>query len=83
MDYQFIISMGITVAGWGVTFGIMKQKIAQNEKTIQELKQDFKDDLAKVEAKQSQTDTLLLAINNNLTDLNTKVSLLLDNKIKS
>lgn len=83
MDYQFIVSLGITIAGWGVTFGIMKQKVSQNEKAISELKQDFKDELAKVESKQTATDNLLLAINNNLTDLNTKVGLLLDNKIKN
>lgn len=83
MDYQFIVSLGITIAGWGVTFGIMKQKVSQNEKAIAELKQDFKDELAKVESKQTATDNLLLAINNNLTDLNTKVGLLLDNKIKN
>lgn len=83
MDYQFFIGLGITVAGWGVTFGIMKQKIIQSEKDLENLKKDFKEDIARVETKQTQTDTLLLAINNNLTDLNTKVGLLLDNKIKN
>lgn len=83
MDYQFFIGLGITVAGWGITFGIMKQKINQSEKDLENLKKDFKEDIARVETKQTQTDTLLLAINNNLTDLNTKVGLLLDNKIKN
>lgn len=83
MDYQFFIGLGITVAGWGVTFGIIKQKIIQSEKDLENLKKDFKEDIARVETKQTQTDTLLLAINNNLTDLNTKVGLLLDNKIKN
>lgn len=83
MDYQFFIGLGITVAGWGVTFGIMKQKIIQSEKDLENLKKDFKEDIARVETKQTQTDTLLIAINNNLTDLNTKVGLLLDNKIKN
>lgn len=83
MDYQFFIGLGISVAGWGVTFGIMKQKIAQNEKAIDDMKKDFKDDITKIETKQTAIDNLLLSINNNLTDLNTKVSLLLDNKIKN
>lgn len=83
MDYQFIVSMGITIAGWGATFGIMKQKIAQNEKALETLKEDFKEDVRRLEQRQSATDNILLDINKNLTDLNTKVSLLLDNKIKN
>ncbi|MCQ2082538.1 MAG: hypothetical protein MJZ11_12860 [Lachnospiraceae bacterium] len=83
MDYQFFVGLGITIAGWGGTFGIMKQKVQQNEKMIEDLKKDVKEDISKIESKQTATDNLLLAINNNLTDLNTKVSLLLENKIKN
>ena len=50
----------------------------RNENRIAQLEQR----LVTVEAKQTQTDTYLQSIDRQLTELNTKMSLLLDGKLK-
>lgn len=76
-----LITIVVTVAGWGVTFGICKNKIEQNQNDIKELKDQHKEDFNLVIQKQNNTDQLLQAINTQLTELNTKMSLLLRGKI--
>lgn len=72
MNWSLLITVGTTLFGWAVTFGILKQKIADHDKEICEIK-----------TKQSQLETLLQSINNSLVALNTKVDLLMDGKLNT
>lgn len=76
-----VITLITTFAGWGVTFGICKSKIEENEQDIKELKEQQKTDVANLMQKQNNTDNLLQGINAQLIELNTKMSLLLKGKI--
>lgn len=87
-----VITLVVTVAGWGVTFGVCKNKIEENSKDIAEekaqrtkeiddLKSQQKNDVAMLIQKQNNTDNLLQNITNQLVELNTKMSLLLKGKI--
>ena len=71
MDYKYLISLGITIGGWCVTLGMYFNRIKQLEKELYEVK-----------LHQNTTDRLLSDISKQLTELNTKVSLLIDSKIK-
>lgn len=81
MDVKLVVTIVITVAGWGVTFGVCKNKIDQNQKDIETLKSQHKDDFNLIIQKQNNTDTLLQNISQQLTELNTKMSLLIKGKI--
>lgn len=70
INYSLIVTGLITVAGWGVTFGVCQNKIEQNAKNIERL-----------ETRQVSTDNLLQSINTQLVELNTKMTLLLNGKI--
>lgn len=70
VNYSLIVTGLITVAGWGVTFGVCQNKIEQNAKNIERL-----------ETRQVSTDNLLQSINTQLVELNTKMTLLLNGKI--
>lgn len=70
VNYGLIVTVLITVAGWGVTFGVCQNKIEQNAKNIERL-----------ETRQVSTDNLLQSINTQLVELNTKMTLLLNGKI--
>lgn len=70
MDYKFLFSVLVTIGGWCMTLGMYTTKIKQHDKEIEELK-----------AKQNNTETLLQAINTQLVELNTKMSLLIRGKI--
>lgn len=72
VNYSLIVTVLITVAGWGVTFGVCQNKIEQNAKNIERL-----------ETRQVSTDNLLQSINGQLIELNTKMTLLLNGKIAS
>ncbi len=87
-----VITLVVTVAGWGVTFGVCKNKIEENTKDISEektqrakdiddLKRQQKSDVQMLIQKQTTTDQLLQNITNQLVELNTKMSLLLKGKI--
>lgn len=82
MSMDLVISIGITLIGWAVMFGICKNKIDNNEKAIQDLKKDIDKDISQINVKQNQTDTILQSINNLLASVNSKVDLLIDGKIK-
>lgn len=81
MNTGILITIVVTVAGWGVTFGICKNQIEQNRKDIRDLKDQHKDDVKTLFQKQNNTDTLLQNISQQLTELNTKMSLLIKGKI--
>lgn len=81
MELDLIISIAIPLIGCGVTLGICKNKIEQNEKEIKELKLEHTKDIQLVLEKQQNTDELLQRINEQLIELNTKMSLLLRGKI--
>ena len=71
INYAFIFSIIVSVAGWAVTFGVCKNKIDTNTR-----------DIAKIEARQENTDELLRGISSQLVELNTKMTLLLNGSIK-
>lgn len=81
MNTGILITIVVTVAGWGVTFGVCKNQIEQNRKDIRDLKDQHKDDVKTLFQKQNNTDTLLQNISQQLTELNTKMSLLIKGKI--
>lgn len=71
MDLKYIISLVITLGGWCVTLGMYFNRVKQLEKELTEVKRH-----------QNTSDELLTDILRQLTELNTKVSLLIDSKIK-
>lgn len=81
VNYGLILTIILTVAGWGVTFGVCKNQIEQNAKDIARIEKLHTADVEKITTKQDGTDLLLQSINTNLVELNTKVSLLLNGKI--
>lgn len=70
MDLKTLLALLGSGASLCVTIGVYMTKIKQLEK-----------DLEKLEQKQNTTDDLLKSINTQLTELNTKMSLLLRGKI--
>lgn len=83
VNYSLIVTGLITVAGWGVTFGICQNKIEQNSKDIMRVEKAHVADIERVETRQAGTDNLLQSINGQLIELNTKMTLLLNGKISS
>lgn len=81
MKLELIISIAIPLITCGIALGICKNKIEQNEREIKELKKLHANDIQSVINKQNDTDELLRAINNQLVELNTKMSLLIKGKI--
>lgn len=76
-----VITLIVTVAGWGVTFGVCKNQIEDNKDDIKELKEQQKTDVKMLLEKQNNTDQILQEITRQLVELNTKMSLLLKGKI--
>lgn len=70
MDYKFLFTILVTVGGWCMTLGMYVTKIKQHDKEIEDIKKQ-----------QNTNETLLNAINTQLVELNTKVTLLLRGKI--
>ena len=70
INYGLIITLAVTVLGWGVTFGICQNKIENNTREIQRLEQN-----------QTKTDYSLQQISNSLAGLNAKMDLLLEGRI--
>ena len=64
-------SVFVTIGGWCVMLGVYITKIKQHDKEISEIKK-----------RQESIDGLLMSINNTLTELSTKVDLLISDKIK-
>lgn len=70
INYGLIVTLTVTLLGWGVTFGVCQNKIENNTQQIERLEQN-----------QSRTDMTLQQINSQLAGLNAKMDLLLDGRI--
>lgn len=81
MDYKFLLSIAITVGGWCVMFGVYKQKIKNQEEELKELKETHKKDIDVINARFIAQDSKYDAINDKLSDLGTKMDLLLAGRI--
>lgn len=81
VNYGLIVSVIVTLTGWGVTFGICQNKIEQNTKDIARIEKTHAYDINKLSDRQNNTDALLQSINAQLVELNTKMNLLLNGKI--
>lgn len=83
INYGVIFSIVATLVGWGITFGVCENKINTNERSIEKMEQRHNADYSFIIQKQNASDVYIQSINNQLVELNTKVTLLLDNKIKT
>lgn len=81
INYGVIITIIITLLGWGVTFGVCQQKIETNGRDIQRIEKQHESDVMKLSTRQDSTDSLLQSINSQLVELNTKMTLLLNGKL--
>lgn len=80
-NYALIFTIIVTLAGWGVTFGVCKNQIETNGRDIQRIEKQHENDVHKLSTRQDSTDSLLQSINTQLVELNTKMSLLLNGKL--
>ena len=76
LNYGIIITLVVTILGWGVTFGVCKNKIETNERTIERLEQNQ-------QQYQLRTDTSMQSIYSQLAGLNAKMDLLLDGRVRT
>lgn len=83
INYALLFSILVTLAGWGVTFGVCQQKIETNTRDLQRVERQHESDIVKLSNRQDGTDALLQSINSQLVELNTKMSLLLKGNIKA
>ena len=72
INYGIIITLVITLLGWGVTFGVCQNKIENNTREIERLEQY-----------QLRTDTSMQSIYSQLAGLNAKMDLLLDGRVRT
>lgn len=79
---ELLLILLIPVLSACVTIGICKNQLDNNTQQIAELKSYHDADIKDVNNKVDQNNIILQSINNNLAELNTKVSLLIDGKIK-
>lgn len=81
MDLKFLFTLVCSFASLCITVGVYMTKLKQVEKDVMNLKEIHDKDVLKIENRQNTTDQLLQSINTQLTELNTKMSLLLRGKI--
>ena len=82
INYALIFTILVTLAGWGVTFGVCQQKIETNGSDIHRIEKQHESDINKLSTRQDSTDGLLQSINSQLVELNTKMTLLLNGKLE-
>lgn len=70
INYGLIITVMVTILGWGVTFGVCQNKIDNNTSRIERIEQN-----------QSVDRVTLQQISSQLAGLNAKMDLLLDGRI--
>ena len=70
IDYGLIITLMITILGWGITFGVCQNKIENNTR-----------DIEKLEQYKVAMDSNTQQIYTQLAGLNAKMDLLLDGRI--
>ncbi len=83
VNYSLIVTILITLLGWGVTFGTCKNKIDTNARDIQRLELQLKENVQQINERQDNSEKLLNEINKNLIELNTKMTLLLKGNLKT
>ena len=76
INYGIIITLVVTLLGWGVTFGVCKNKIETSERSIERLEQNL-------QQYQLRTDTSMQSIYSQLAGLNAKMDLLLDGRVRT
>lgn len=76
INYGLIVTLVVTVLGWGGTFGVCKNKIETGERAIERLEQNQ-------QQYQLRTDTSMQSIYSQLAGLNAKMDLLLDGRINA
>jgi Tfp pilus assembly protein PilO len=77
-----LLTICITILGWGVTFGTCKNKIDTNARDIQRIEQQQEKEIKKINERQDNSEILLQSINAQLIELNTKITLLLKGDLK-
>lgn len=82
-NYGLLVTILITLLGWGVTFGTCKNKIDTNARDIQRLETQLKENVQQINERQDNSEKLLNEINKNLIELNTKMTLLLKGNLKT
>ena len=70
INYGLIVTIMVTILGWGVTFGVCQNKIENNTSRIERIEQN-----------QSVDRVTLQQISSQLAGLNAKMDLLLDGRI--
>lgn len=79
---ELLLILLIPVLSAFISIGVCKNQLDNNTHQIAELKEYHDADIKDVNNKVDQNNIILQSINNNLAELNTKVSLLIDGKIK-
>ena len=82
-NYSLLLTICITILGWGVTFGTCKNKIDTNARDIQRVEQQQEKEIKKINERQDNSEILLQSINAQLIELNTKMTLLLKGDLKA
>lgn len=83
INYSLLLTICITILGWGVTFGTCKNKIDNNARDIQRIEQQQEKEIKKINERQDNSEILLQSINAQLIELNTKMTLLLKGDLKA
>jgi Tfp pilus assembly protein PilO len=82
-NYALLFTILVTLAGWGVTFGVCKNQIETNARDIERVEAQHEKDIKKIHERQDNTEGLLQSINAQLIELNTKMTLLLKGDLKT
>lgn len=82
-NYALLFTILVTLAGWGVTFGVCKNKIETNARDITRVEAQHEKDLKIINERQDTSEKLLQSINGQLIELNTKMTLLIKGDLKT
>lgn len=82
-NYALFFTILVTLAGWGVTFGVCKNKIETNARDIERLEGQHEKDIKSINERQNTSEQLLQSINGQLIELNTKMTLLIKGDLKT
>ena len=82
-NYALLFTILVTLAGWGVTFGVCKNQIETNARDIERLEGQHEKDIKSINERQYTSERLLQSINGQLIELNTKMTLLIKGDLKT
>ncbi len=82
-NHALLFTILVTLAGWGVTFGVCKNKIDTNARDILRVESQHEKDMKKITERQDGSEALLQSINAQLIELNTKMTLLLKGDLRT